>query len=258
MRGIVLTVLVAIIGVAGLTAGGCGATLQLITAEGSGNVITREVQVEGFDKVRVQNQFKARITKGDEFRVTVRVDDNLVQDLDIGESGTRIVVGGNVMRNRTLDIRLQADRSYTLRNVTLEVDIVTPDLTQIDASGASEVKLVGFESGEDLTLKGSGASNISGEITADTLSIDVSGASKVRLSGAADHISIRASGASTADLRGVPAITAEVDSSGASRLHVNVTDSLDAVASGASHITYQGSGHLDYSDTSGAAKISRN
>jgi hypothetical protein len=258
MRGIVLTVLVAIIGVAGLTAGGCGATLQLITAEGSGNVITREVQVEGFDKVRIQNQFKARITKGDEFRVTVRVDDNLVQDLDIGESGTRIVVGGNVMRNRTLDIRLQADRSYTLRNVTLEVDIVTPDLTQIDASGASEVKLVGFESGEDLTLKGSGASNISGEITADTLSIDVSGASKVRLSGAADHISIRASGASTADLRGVPAITAEVDSSGASRLHVNVTDSLDAVASGASHITYQGSGHLDYSDTSGAAKISRN
>lgn len=258
MRGVVLTVLVAIMGVAGLTASGCGATLQLITAEGSGNVITREVQVEGFDKVRVQNQFKARITKGDEFRVTVHIDDNLVQDLDIRESGTRIVVGDRVVRNRTLDIRLQPDRSYTLRNVTLEVDIVTPDLTQVDASGAAEVKLIGFEDGEELTLTGSGASNISGAVLVDRLSVDVSGASKVRLTGAADHISVRASGASTADLRGVPAVTADVDSSGASRLHVNITTSLDAVASGASHITYQGSGRLDYSDASGAAKISRN
>lgn len=256
MRAIVATVLLAAIAVTAVAVAGCGATLQIVTAEGSGNVITQEISVEGFDKVRIQSQFKARIIKGDEYKVTVRVDDNLVQDLDIQESGTRIVVVDKVVRNRTLDVRLRPERSYTLRNVTLEVDIVAPELAEIDASGATDVKVEGF-SEREMVVRGSGAARVAGRVDADRLTVDASGASQVHLTGTADYLNLETSGASNADLSGLAADYVDVKTSGASRAHVNATERVDAVASGASHVKYEGAGNLGHSDASGVARISR-
>jgi hypothetical protein len=160
------------------------------------------------------------------------------------------------VRNRTLDVRLRPERSYTLRNVTLEVDIVAPEITEIDAGGASDVRLEGF-SQREMTIKGSGAARVTGSVDVDELAIDASGATKVRLAGATDYLYLETSGASNADLSALKADYVDVDTSGASRAHLNATQRIDAVASGASHVTYEGACRLGYSDASGVARISR-
>ena len=52
---------------------------------GSGKVVPQEEAISGFDKVKVSHAFKAEISQGETFSVVVRVDDNLVEYLDVVE-----------------------------------------------------------------------------------------------------------------------------------------------------------------------------
>jgi hypothetical protein len=48
-----------------------------ITITGSGNVVSQEETISGFDNVDISSSFKVDITQGDAFSAVVRVDDNL-------------------------------------------------------------------------------------------------------------------------------------------------------------------------------------
>ena len=60
---------------------------------GSGNVITREEAVTGFDKVDISQSFNVDITQGENYRVVIRVDDNLVEYLNIVKQGSTLKIG---------------------------------------------------------------------------------------------------------------------------------------------------------------------
>jgi hypothetical protein len=77
----------------------------------------------------------------------------------------------------------------------------------------------------------------------------------VVLSGSAGDVVVDASGASTIDLANFPVADARVDASGASKVTVDASGTLDADASGASHVYYLGSPRLGRIDTSGASSV---
>ena len=255
LKSVALVAMTAAVAVMTFAVSGCGTTLQLVSAEGSGNVITRQVAVDGFDAVNIQGQFRVTVTQGDEYRVTVKIDDNLVQDLDIHESGTRISLGDRVIRDHTLQIRLRTDRSYNLRNATLVVDVVTPRLSHVDVSGASQLTLKGFEDLDEMRLSVSGAGRVLGELDCRDIDLDASGSAFVRLTGDAEDLSVHASGAAHVDLRSLPTDGADVDASGAAMVDVTVASLIDARASGASRVTYDGTARPGHVSTSGIASV---
>jgi hypothetical protein len=212
---------------------------------GSGNVVTKEENITGFDKVDVSNAFKVDIRQGDTFDVVIRIDDNLVQYLEV------------VKRGSTLKIGLKPGRAYNIRKATMEADVTMPELTGLELSGASQATITGFESARDLDVDVSGASQLWGDIKAGDAQFDVSGASQVTLSGFAGDVTIDASGASTADLAGFAVDDANVEASGASKVTLNASGRLDVDASGASHVYYLGNPTLGKIDTSGASSVNR-
>jgi hypothetical protein len=209
--------------------------------EGSGDVVTREFDLTGFDKVDVSHAFAVDIRQGESFSVMVGIDDNLVEYLRVEKQGS------------TLKIGLQPGRNYLNTHATAEVTM--PELTGLDLSGASRGTTSGFKSSRDLNVDSSGASRLSGDIECGDARFDVSGASRVNLTGSAEDLVIDASGASTVDLSGFPVAEANVEASGASDVTVNASDRLDVNASGASNVRYLGSPTLGTIDSSGGSSI---
>jgi Putative auto-transporter adhesin, head GIN domain len=211
------------------------------TVSGSGNVVTRQIDAPTFSTLEVSDGFTVSVAIGSSQTVTVRVDDNLVDILDVGVS------------DDTLQIGLESRTDVT--DATLEADVTVVSLAVLQASGASTVTLVDPIEVAMLTVGLSGASEVTGAIQIDGGSLELSGASRASLSGSATTLGVTASGASRLDGRDLTIDELTIDVSGASNAEVTVTGSLSAVASGASMVHYAGSPTVARSDESGASTI---
>jgi hypothetical protein len=196
----------------------------LIPTTGSGNVVTRDKTVTGFDRLDISHGFKVDVRLADNFSVIIRIDDNLEKYLEVAKRGS------------TLHIGLKPGRD--VRNATLQAEITMPELAGLKQSGGSHCTASGFESTAALHL-------------------DLSGGSHATLSGSAGDVTIDASGGSHATLSALVAANANVEASGGSHVTVNVTGRLDADASGGSHVYYLGSPTLGRIDESSGSQIRR-
>jgi hypothetical protein len=244
--------------IAGFALSGCGPPVT-----GSGELETRELEFSNFTKLRVSHAFEAEVTRDDSFSVSITLDDNLFDYLDVTRIGS------------TLYIRLKQGRTY-LRS-TQRASITMPELLSLDLSGASRGSVSGFSSSDALTLDlsgastldiqdvkagrtrldASGASRVSGSIAMADGNFDLSGASTVELTGTGGDVIIDASGASTVGLANFTVDDANVELSGASRATLKASGTLDANLSGASTLRYRGNPRMGRLDMSGGSTISQ-
>lgn len=223
---------------------GC-ALLRTVSVTGSGNIVTLEEAFTGFDKLDVSHGFEVDILQGETFHVLVRIDDNLEKELEVASRGG------------TLRIGLKPNRSYSLRNATLEATVTMPELTGLELSGGSRGTLTGFSSARALSVDLSGGSNLRGNIEAGDARFELSGGSNATLAGSARDLTLKASGGSGADLSSFAVPNANVAASGGSQLAVNPSGRLDVDASGGSRVYYLGSPTLGKVEKSGGAEVLR-
>ena len=215
--------------------------LDEIIVEGSGNIVTQTEAFSDFDKVDLSYAFEAEINQGESYSVVIRIDDNLLDDLEVTKQGDTLKIGFK--------------RNILARNATLEADITMPDLSGVDLSGASVATIVGFKSGDSFDADLSGASELTGDLEAGDVKFDLSGASNMQLTGSGGDMEVDVSGSSDLDLANFAAEDANVKVSGASEATVNVNGTLDANASGASNVYYVGNPTLGDIETSGASSV---
>lgn len=223
----------------------CAIPFLGLTITGSGNVVTREEDITGFDELAVSHAFEVRVSRAERFRVVVHVNDNLLEHVRM------------VKRGHTLEIGLKRGRRYNLRKATRKVEVTMPELTGIRLNGASHGTITGFDSTEPFEADASGASQLLGDIDAGEASLRLSGASQATLQGSADTLTIEGSGASQCDLSAFDVEDAEISLSGASAARVKPSGRLYARLSGASSVTYAGSPSDVEIKTSGASSVKR-
>jgi hypothetical protein len=173
--------------------------------------------------------------------VTVRVDDNVLDLLDVGVEGDTLRVG---LKPNTGTI-----------DATLEADVTVTTLDELSVSGAATVTVTDPLASHDLALTVSGASRLIAPIGIESGGLEVTGASHVELSGSAASLEVTVSGASDLEASGLSVGELTIDLSGASHAEVTVTTSLSAGASGASALRYAGSPTVERAETSGASTI---
>lgn len=238
--------LILLAGAVALTA--CGVeqyNSNTVVLKSSGRIVTEELALTGFDRVRVSQSFDVTITQDDAFAVTVRVDENVREHLDVRLDGKTLVVG------------LKGTSYSVSGNVTMGVDVTLPSLVAVDLSGASSARLIDVESDGAFSSSVSGASTLSGAIIAGDIRLDLSGSSRAVLVGQAGDVDARVSGSSVADLTALPASNGTVEASGSSQVDVALSGTLDVSASGASRVTYGDGTILGQVTTSGGADVSR-
>jgi hypothetical protein len=210
---------------------------------GSGNLETEEYAFTNFTKVEIGSAFEFEVNQSGSYSINVTADDNVMDYVQVSQVG------------QTLKIRLSTVTWFG--PVTLRASVTLPQLHGLTASGASRGTVSGFTSTEDLDITVSGASRLTGDITAGNVEFDISGASTIQLEGSADDMAADVSGASSFNLGDFTVNNADVDFSGASSGTVNLDGTLDADLSGASRLWYIGEPTMGTIDTSGASTISK-
>jgi hypothetical protein len=228
---------------------------------GTGPTVNTPYNFENFTEIDVSNTFEYDITRADNFSINISCRQNLVEHLDISQSGQRLI------------IRLK-DGNYT--NSDIVATVTLPALTKLTVSGASQGKINGFKSSQDLDISVSGASQLDMNAEATTANLEVTGASKISgtLKSAAAHLKatgasrmslegsasadcvLEVTGASTMALGEFKMINADISISGASRATIYAEGNLSMEATGASTIKYSGNPTVKSSIVSGGSKIS--
>jgi len=131
--------------------------------EGSGDPETRTLELSDFDEVDVGGAFEVHVTRGDEYRVTVTIDDNLWDLLEADVEGGAL----------TFDWKESVEP-----DVDAVIEITAPTLRGLDVHGAAEVTIEDFRGKRfEFGVSGAGDLEMDGEV--DELEIAVSGAGEI-------------------------------------------------------------------------------
>jgi len=257
-KAIIPLILVAVLVAAALFSG-CG-------TNGLGNIVTEEKDFTDFTYVEVEDTFNVEITQSESFSVIVSADESFSDYVAVSKEGETLRIYLNPRHTFT---------DFTLQAKILKARITMPTLYGFHLSGASKGTVTGFNSPQDFSidvsgassldihdievddaeLQVSGASKVSGSMSADDAVFGVSGASKIKLEGKADDIVLNASGASKANLADFPLNNADVKLSGASEATINAKGKLDCVLSAASSLYFLGNPTMGNISVTGASTI---
>ena len=195
--------------------------------------------VSGFDRVSLQGVGTLVIEQGDTESLTIDAEPRVLRRIET-------VVGGD-----TLYIR--PDRGFTTRDPII-FSLTVDDLNGIELSGAGQVQMERLET-DDFGLNVSGAGSVTiEELIAETLDVEATGNASITLGGTVDSQTVTFGQAGTYDAANLESRVATVSVDGAAQAIVNVSESLDASASGASSIVYYGDPAVSES-TSGVGSV---
>ncbi len=213
------------------------------TVRVSGEIVTEEVTLSGYSKLKVSDAFNVFVTFSEtEESIAIEANDDIQEYIIVEKKGEKLVVR---LKNFT-NIK---------GNATLNVLITTKNLTAFDVSGAAEVTLENELAMRSVDIALSGASNFKGELLVNQLEIRSSGASNADLYGTADRANVRLSGSS--ELRDFDMVikSLDINMSGASDAYLSINESMDVVAAGASNLTYKGDAAIGTKRLSGSSQL---
>lgn len=205
--------------------------LLLLTAcglnyvQGSGNVITEERDVSGFNSVNMSGFGEVLITQSNTESLSIETDDNLMQYIDSEVRGNTLYL--------EFQERILPDPSG---RITFRLNVI--DLEALDLSGAGSFAIESLET-PSLEITFDGAGNIDlDSLIADRVSTRVSGAGDISLTGEVGAQDVHIEGIGKYSASDLKSSQATVEIEGAGSVVIWVLDQLD--------LTIQGAGNVDY------------
>ena len=212
---------------------------------GNGNIRSEERTVSSFDEVEVDGALDVYISQGDMKPVRIEGDENLIQYIEIVEEGDRIKLRtrDNVNLNFTEDVK---------------VYITAPEYRSLDVGGASKITgKTAIDNNQNLSLKLSGASEVTIDVDAPEIQSDLSGSSTLNVKGKTKEFNLETSGASKARCFNLLSENTFAHVSGASNAEVYASVKLDAQVSGAGNVKHKGNAKNIKQEVSGAGSMNK-
>ncbi len=192
------------------------------TIDGSGKLETRSFDLDGFTGYEMNGSLDTRIRVGGDHQVTITLDDNLFDNLEIEVEGGTLVV--------------EWDESCDPHRKAV-VEITMPKLESLELNGAGDLDVDRFRGDElDILLRGAGDLEVEGEV--DRLDVTVMGVGDVKC-------------------RGLEARHVKAVLTGVGDVEVTAKDSFEGTVSGVGDIEYWGNPEKEKVRVSGIGDIER-
>jgi len=233
------TFLAATLAATSAQAGGWGKSI-----EGNGKKTTQQRQVAGnIDAISTRGSIDARVKVGPAASVSITIDENLQQYVEVRVEGTRLVID----QKENLEYRGDA-----------YAEITVPALREASTGGSSDMTIEG-SSGGDLELSTSGSGDIRWRGEAKELEVSTSGSGDALLAGRAQ--SLEASTSGSGDLKGADLTVSgdvEVRTSGSGDVEIRMAGgALRARTSGSGDVTYLGEAKAVDVSASGSGEVKK-
>lgn len=202
----------------------------------------RSYNFSNFNKIEIGHYFDIDIRQGNSYNIKIIGEEEDLENVEINVDGEYLEID---MKRSFL--------KFLRRHRPIQIEIIMPNLEEVDFSGATTSTISGFNMDEfKADIAGAASSDI--DIITDRFFLDVSGASKVSLTGNTQLLDAEIRGASTLNAFNFIVTNANVEVTGASTLRLNVQNVLNAEVTGASDILYKGNPQVN-SDVIGASSI---
>lgn len=212
-----------------------------LAVDGSGNIKEEARNVAGFSAVSVAQGVSANISVGPKTSVTVSADDNLVPLVRTEVTNGRLSIG--------------FAESHVRSSHPIRVNVTTPELSSVTASGGSSVTVEGT-TGPNFHADASGGAVLSvNKLSSEQIKVGGSGGGRVTLSGGAKHLMVNMSGGSTVKALDVPAATVTLSGSGGAHAEVAASEALEANLSGGAKVRVKGNPPKRSINRSGGAEV---
>lgn len=215
---------------------------------GNGKMVTEERNVGSYDAVSVSGWFDVELTSGEEGRLTLHGEENLLEYLE------------TEVKNGTLKIKTR--KGYNLQSSSWKsggilVTVPVEDINAVSMSGSGDVRGKTTLVSDYFEAVMSGSGDMELEIQSDQMEVTLSGSGDMDLAGSCGKLAVRVSG--SGDVNAFELSAREVDAmvSGSADIKVTATEALRARVSGSGDIQYRGNpGKID-SKTSGSGDITK-
>lgn len=165
-----------------------------------------------------------------------------------GSGATKIIMFGE-LKSRAVNIKLSGASKMNDLKVSASASVLVDCTGASDLSAVIDTRLLRCEMG--------GASRADIKVNVEEGIFNLGGASKIQAQGRVDKLEVGAGGASSFEGREVSSKNAKLIASGASRIYIGETGSLNADANSASSIRYMGSPTIFNIKSNGASSVKR-
>jgi hypothetical protein len=207
-----------------------------------GKITTEQRSVEDFTKIELEGAFKVTIRQDSFSLMKITADENVIPKVKSRVSGN------------TLHIQLE-DKLCDSGEV--EIALSAKVWESIESSGASEITGSNSINTDNLDIDLSGASKINLNLVVSRLKTEASGSSKIALTGQARQHIMNLSGSNTTEAFGFVVSDYRIETSGASKLNINVLNNLEVKSSGVSDISYKGTPKNISNSKNGSANLNK-
>ncbi len=210
--------------------------------EGNGNQISQNRDVNQFTFIETSGSVDLVLTQSPQHSLRIVADENIQDKIHTSVDGDKL----------TIDMK-----GNFCNSGTITAYINSPDFTGVDLSGASSLSNKGTLNVKDFKLDLSGSSKVNLDMNAANVLTKSSGSSEIHLKGQAGNHDVDMSGASTVDAFDFVVGNYKIETSGASKLRINVLNELDVRSRGASDIQYRGNPAHVNNNKSGASSLKK-
>lgn len=199
-----------------------GLSFAVGSEKGSGKLETETRSVASFNRVESNLGLNLIVHIGEPQKVTVTIDDNLMDNLKTEVHGKTLVISSRKS--------FSSDRDCT-------VEITVPELRGISSNGSGDVEVHEFKGGD--------------------FAFDLSGSGNFNATGKVDRLTIEINGSGSVDTRQLSADDVEVSINGSGDATVAAKNSLDIEVNGSGSVSYQGNPEHLHQSISGSGSVEK-
>ena len=198
--------------------------------------LSRNFEMGSFSKLDIEGPFRVSVKKGDDFGVQVFGEDKVLNKVEV------------VNDNGTLEVYFDGD-VFSSKRELIEVDLSLPRVEDIRLNSNAQINLDGLNA-EQLNVELGGSSKGFLEVDSERISLSMTGASSLKLFGRSRQMDANLNGAAQLEAQELQVRLASIETSGAAKAEINVSDRLNANTEDTSRIRYHGSPQLSLSEGS--------
>lgn len=213
---------------------------------GNGRKVEVSETVDTFQRISVHHSIKLDVVKGSSNDLTIEIDENLVEYLNVYTEAGCLHLGIQpdvIIKRGCIQARVTAEGLKSIRGtgateISLRSGVTDPSQFEVKLTGACN--FTGELASKDLIFTSSGAASCKVDVDGQRFSLKLTGASEFNARGNLEHLCVKASGASSINGKDLMVNSADVNLSGASSVKVKVLKHADVTASGGSDIVLYG------------------
>lgn len=195
--------------------------------EGSGNVVTKDINVSSFDELSVGGVFSVALKQGSKEEVKIEAEDNLQELFEVKNEGSKLVVG---MKK---DVNINSKKK-------MKVYITFKKLKSLDVKTVGDVSSDGNLSFDDLKLDNKSVGNVDLNFTAKSVSIDNKSVGNIKLQGKADDVTIRNKSVGNINAASFAVQTMDIENNAIGNTEVNVAKEIKVKDNSLGKVTNKG------------------